>query len=359
MLFKEFKIMSNDIKTFRYLSTDFGDIPTYTFVMTARDLVNLHYVAVRGLDKEDGAVQRTLNTRRINDIKKFILEGHTFFNSFILNWTDKNFLPQINRNALTLSIPIINRGAQVIDGQHRIAGFEAAIAEDDSIGNRNVIITLCLGLNTKQAAEIFLNINTEQKPAPKSLIYDLFGELVEDENKAAINRATDLARALNENMESPLYNFIKFPGSPKRTQGIELSTVVSALKEHVNINGVLQAYKLKDFENQFKILLNFFSSIQYFYDKEGIWNNKNKNPFLKAVGLNGAIDFLMTKLVHLCAEKKSFTQDTMKKILSIDTSNLLTLESLKGIDGKTGRRKVKEYLELGSIENINSDEYEI
>ncbi|SUU53972.1 DGQHR domain-containing protein [Actinobacillus pleuropneumoniae] len=351
--------MGNNVKTFRYLATDFGDIPTYTFVMTAKDLVHLHYVAVRGVDKEDGAVQRTLNTRRINDIKKFILEGHTFFNSFILNWTDKNFIPEINTKELTLSIPIINRGAQVIDGQHRIAGFEAAIEEDNSIGNRNVIITLCLGLHTKQAAEIFLNINTEQKPVPKSLIYDLFGELVEDENKAAINRSTDLARELNENPESPLYNFIKFPGSPKRSQGIELSTVVSALREHVKMNGTLRNYRLETFDKQFKILLNYFLSIKYFYDTEGLWDNKNKNPFLKAVGLNGAIDFLMTKLIHLCAEKKSFTQNTMQKILAIDTSNLLTLESLRGIDGKTGRRKVKEYLESGSIYNINSDEYEI
>ena len=68
----------------------FGDIPAYTMNMKARDLIQIYYVAVRGQDEEAGAVQRVLNKRRIIDIKKYIQEGNTFFNSFIINWTEKS-----------------------------------------------------------------------------------------------------------------------------------------------------------------------------------------------------------------------------------------------------------------------------
>ncbi|MBL1917816.1 DGQHR domain-containing protein, partial [Klebsiella pneumoniae] len=84
---------------------------------------------------------------------------------------------------------------QVIDGQHRLAGLEEAMEEDPKVGEMDILVTLCESLTTPQAAKIFLNINTEQKPVPKSLIYDLFGELEDDETHA-INRITDIAREL-------------------------------------------------------------------------------------------------------------------------------------------------------------------
>lgn len=201
-----------EIIKYKYLKASFGETPTYTFTMKVKDVVSIYYVVVRGVDKEEGAIQRVLNKRRISDIKKFILGGHTFFNSFILNWTDNNFEPVINDEIILL--PISASSAQVIDGQHRIAGFEAAIEKDDSVGNRDIIITLCMHLTTPKASEIFLNINTEQKPVPKSLMYDLFGEVI-DEETHAVNRSTDIARYLNDGPDSPLYKLIKFPGSPR------------------------------------------------------------------------------------------------------------------------------------------------
>lgn len=341
---------------FKYLETYFGDTPTYTFVMTAKQLVDISYVAVRGVDNEPGAVQRTLNTRRINDIKNFILDGHTFFNSFILNWTDAKALPVIKNNSIEISL--VNRGAQVIDGQHRIAGFEAAMKESNEVGTRKIIVTLCISLTTSKAAEIFLNINTEQKPVPKSLIYDLFGELVDDDTHA-INRATDLARMLNEDIYSPFYNWIKFPGSPKRTQGIELSTFVSALKEHLKPKSTFSNYNLENIDAQYKAILNLFTAIKYFYDEAKIWDNKAKNPYLKAIGFNGAIDFFVSTLIRRCAERKSFKIETMKNIISLNKDDLITLEYLKGVDGKSGRRLIKENLEANSVDTLPSeDEYD-
>lgn len=342
--------------SYKCLSTEFGEIPAYTFSMKVKDLIPMYYVAVRGKDKEEGAVQRVLNSRRISSIKNYILEGNTFFSSFILNWTDQS--DNISVIDGIINVPEIPASIQVIDGQHRLAGFEAAMEEDASVGETEILVTLCSRLTTQAAARIFLNINTEQKPVPKSLMYDLFGE-IEDDETHAINRITDIARDLNDSKTSPFYKQIKFPGTPRGMGSIELSTIVQTLKEHVKPTGTFAKYKIKTYDNQRNLLENYFNSIKYYYDVHKIWNSKTKNPFMKAAGFGGAIDFLTEHLISKCVERKSFTIDTIKSIIALQESSLITWDELKNHDGKTARKKVKELLEENVLSSLPSqDEYE-
>eukprot|EP01012_Entosiphon_sulcatum_P014280 TRINITY_DN19328_c0_g1_i2.p1 TRINITY_DN19328_c0_g1~~TRINITY_DN19328_c0_g1_i2.p1 ORF type:complete len:184 (-),score=23.92 TRINITY_DN19328_c0_g1_i2:341-811(-) len=130
--------------------------------MKIKDVLTLFYVAVRNKDEEEGAVQRVLNKQRISAIKKYILEGNNFFSTFILNWTEKEIKPKFTDSEIT--IPLIPSSAQVIDGQHRLFGLQEAYKEDDSVGEKEILVTLCLNLSTQDAARIFVNINSEQKP---------------------------------------------------------------------------------------------------------------------------------------------------------------------------------------------------
>lgn len=341
----------------QYLETQFGSIPAYTLAMKAKHLIALHYVAVRGRDIEEGAVQRPLSVRRINDIRNYILEGNTFFNSFILNWTDENFPPTFA--AGKINVPLIPSAAQVIDGQHRITGLKQAIETNPDVGETDLLVTLCIGLSTSQAAKIFLNINTEQKPVPKSLIFDLFGEVVDDENHA-VNRAADLARDLNDDPESPLYKLIKFPGAPRGQGNIELSTFVSAFKDHLKPQaGTFYTYKIRTFDRQKAAISNFFQAIRDYYSEANIWDVPSKNPFLKAAGFNGAVDFFIESLVKRCAEKGSFSVAVMKQFIGLDKEGLVTWEELRGKDGKTARKTIKDLLESNLLNSLpDHDEYE-
>lgn len=339
-----------------YFATTFGDIPAYTFSISVKDLVFIHYVAVRGIDEEEGAVQRVLSKARISKIKNYILDGNTFFNSFILNWTDREH--PIELAGGKIEVPLVPSAAQVIDGQHRITGYEEAMKDRPAIGDQEVIVTLCRNLSTPQAARIFLNINTEQRPVPKSLIFDLFGE-VEGDPAHAINRATDIAEGLNDDPSSPLYRLIKFPGAPRGVGRIELSTFVSALKKHLEKDGEFYRVKLRSLDAQKAAVGNFFAAIKSFYESQKVWQSPTNNPFFKAAGFNGAIDFLCDKLLLKAAERKSFTIDTMRQILKLDESSLLTWDDLQGMDGKTARKKVAEYLS-SSLTSVlaDQDEYE-
>lgn len=344
-------------KEYKVLHAKFGDIPTYTFTMKVKDILSIYYVAVRGLDQEEGAVQRILNKSRITSIKNYILEGNTFFNSFIINWTDESFLPEIIDD--TMKLKLVHASAQVIDGQHRLAGLQAVCesGNHDDVEERDIVVTLCIGLTTKQAAEIFLNINTEQKPVPKSLMYDLFGEVVSDENHC-INRATDIAKALNDDKDSPLYKLIKIPGTPRGVGQIELSTFVAAFKDSFKKDGRFYSYKLQSFNSQKSVISNYFSAIKNSYMKKKLWDAASKNPFLKAAGFNGAVDFLLETLIAKCAEKKSFQVPVIMEIINFDENNLLLMEDIKGLDGKTSRKRVKEALEKNLIQSLLDDDRE-
>ena len=344
-----------DIRT-KTIKNEFSNILFYTQSMKVKDVVYIHYVAVRGKDQEEGAVQRVLNKQRIKSIKEFVLSGNMFVNTFILNWTEGRNLPVYDDDHII--IPLVPSSAMVIDGQHRLAGLQEAMNEDETIGEKEILVSICIQLLTKDAARIFLNINSEQKPVPKSLIYDLYG-IVEDDKEHAISRAKDIASELNENADSPYYKSIKFPGSPRGSGFIDLSTVISSLKNYLEPDGLFATYNLKDLNLQKQVIINYLSAIKYYYEKEGIWANRAKNPFLQNAGFYASIDFLAITIMPKCAEKKSFKIETFKSLLSLDSVPLLLQVDIKGMDGKSARKAVKEFLESSIIHNLpNQTDYE-
>ena len=337
----------------------FNDIKIFTFPMKVKDVAFLAYTAVRGVDDEEGAVQRVLSTKRINSIRDYVLGGQGFINTFILNWTYQAALPKYVKIKREISIPVVASAAQLIDGQHRLAGLEAAMKMDSKIGDRELLVSITVGLTTPQAAAIFLNINSEQKPVPRSLIYDLFGE-VDNNPDHLINRASDIADELNASADSPYLQLIEYPGTARGVGSIDLSTVVTSLKPLLGTDGAFSKIKIKNLALQKQVIMNYFKSVKFFYDKDGLWENKGANPFLKAAGFSGALDFLGDTLLLKCSEKKSFTEDTFRNFLKLDQDNLLLLSDIKNMDGKTAKKNVRDYLESNLSANIpDQDEYEI
>lgn len=343
---------------YKYITTRFFEHDIYTFPMKVGDLLQIQYVAPRGVSTEQGAVQRILNKKRISQIKDFILAGNSFVNTFILNWTDTENLPKIKKE--TLNIPLQGRRAQILDGQHRVAGLQEAVNVKPEISETEVLVSLCIGLKTQDAAKIFLNINSEQKPVPKSLIYDLFGEAVDDREQA-INRVTDIISFLNNNEESPYFQFVKYPGSPRTSGMIDLAIMVNAMKSYFEKDGAFDRLKLTEIETQQKIIINFYSVIKETYNKTNkIWDKKIENPFLKAAGFSGAFDFLIETLIPRCQADKSFSIDHMTTLMKLDSDDLITVTDIKSLDGKTAKKKIKSFFNDNFLQDVlsSSDEYE-
>lgn len=329
----------------QYITTQLGEIEAKIFTMKVKDILPIYYVAVRGRDDVPGAVQRVLNKRRINSIRDFVLEGNMFFNMFILNWVDVQ-CPIEMKNGKIL-VPQVSEGAQVIDGQHRLEGLKQAYEIKPEIGEKLVVVLLTEQLTTPEAARIFLNINTEQKPVPNSLVYDLFGEV--KEKNYYIVRANDIAKKLHEEIESPYYQCIKMPGAS--TGKVDLSTIVNVLKQFTKEQGVFEEYKLRDFESQYKIIFNFFSVVRSYYEKEGNWL-KSTNPFMTNAGCYAGIEFMCKELIPKCVERKSFEISTIRELLPLENDGLLYKDELKNKQGKEQRTIVYQYLKSAFLKDV-------
>ena len=340
----------------RFVKMSVGTIDIYTFPMTVNDLAKISYVAVRGRDKEEGAVQRVLNKKRISSIKQYVLDGNMFVNSFVINWNDENYVPEIIDDQII--IPLVDSVAQLIDGQHRLEGLKEAVKVDESINNKTLLVSMVIGLKTKEAAKIFININSEQKPVPKSLKLDLYG-VTEDDKNFAITRSGDIAKELNENVDSPFYNLIKYPGNPRGKGKIDLSTVVSVLKKYVDVDGKFVENNIRDLNLQSQFIINYFSSIKYHWEKEDMWGNASQNVFFKASGFIAAVEFFFEYVFPKCVDKKSFKLDYLISLFDFTKTTLITNNDIKGSDGKSARKMIIDNLKEGLItEAPQENEYE-
>lgn len=311
-----------------------------TLVLSAADITRISYVARRGEDEEEGAVQRILNPSRIASIRDFILAGGVFPTSIVLNWT--NDAPPLKTTRNMLTIPLCPRSAQIIDGQHRVLGLAAAIEKNKSIGQLELPVSLYKGLSTKDSADIFLSINTEQKPVHRSLVFDLYKVASNYVIDPAALRAGDLASELNEAGPSPYRGYIKFPGTPKGQKGLALSTIVSALKPLVEDKGVFEQVGLTELPIQTQFLINFFSVLRDAYGAD--WELPT-NVFRMAAGFVGAIEFIKNKLVVHCNITGDFTKSAISKVLPIEVGSLIRRDAIEGLQGRRAFNQISESLE--------------
>lgn len=307
--------------------------------MSAKTLSEISYTAVRGVDDEVGAVQRILIERRIKGIKEFILSGGDFPAAIVLNWTNHEDIV-IKDNSIEFEVK--NRVAQIIDGQHRIAGMKAAIKDDPTLETLNVPVVIYLNLSTKECADIFLAINTEQKPAPRSLVYDLYGISSDTTIDPASSRARDIAEYLNKEELSPYFGKIKFPGEKRRKGGIALSTAVSAIKPLVAEKAIFEQVGITELSLQFKCFYNYFSAIANNYAED--WDT-NFNAFQYAAGFSAACEFYVNKIIPYCNQKKSFTQGTIEEVLDIRKNGLIKQDEVSKISGKEAIRVIIDRLD--------------
>ncbi|MCG8276385.1 DGQHR domain-containing protein [Stenotrophomonas sp. NLF4-10] len=317
-----------------------GDREFYLAALKARQLVSISYVAIRGVDDEEGAVQRIFNRDRLASLRKFALTEGSYPSTIVLNWTAAA-RPVFDDGELKLDEA--SRSAQIIDGQHRVEGLRAALEEKDDLGDLEVPVSIYVGLNTRACADIFLSINTEQRPVPRSLVFDLFGEASDVVVDAAAVRARDIAMALNNLEESPYYQNIKMPNQPIRKGGIALSTAVSALKPLVEDKGIFEQIDAYELGVQQRIVLNFFVALSSRYGS--YWNEKT-NAFQFAAGFIGAVDFLKLKIIPACnaLNPRDFSVENISNMLTISAENRIRQEELKGFGGKDAPRIVFDRL---------------
>jgi DGQHR domain-containing protein len=325
-----------------------------SFILTAipaKLLASISYAAVRHQDQEEGAVQRVLNPSRIGGIKAFALQGGDFPASIVLNWVKST----LKRRGDRVEIPDETRAAQILDGQHRVAGLAEAIKEQPSIADMLIPVAIYEGLDTRSSANIFLSINTEQRPVPRSLVFDLYAVASEELVDQAAVRARDIALALGER-DQAYEGLIKLPNQGRQRGGIALSTAVSAIKPLVEEKSSLEQVGAYSLEVQTAIFKNFFNVLADKYGEH--WTEKD-NAFLYAAGFTGAVEFLQLKVIPFCALRNSFKKDVIAAALKLDVSDRIKQEEVKGLGGKDAPKRVFDRLNGFFVPEDNKGAFEV
>lgn len=269
----------------------------YTFIMNSDTLLSIAYVSA---DERENGVQRPLSEKRIKDVGKFIdSEDGVFANNIILNLPPECvFEEQGDNNHGYINIPMKEKSAWVVDGQHRLFGFQEAR------NNYELLCSAFIGLDVKRQAEIFITINTQQKGIPASVIYDLLPIVKDAEFKKT--RSQSLVKQFNEDPESPFYNEIKMLGVGKGL--VSQATFAKNIEKLINPNGGVLAPYTESV--QYKILNNYFGAFKAIFNEE--WGS-NKYVLTKTVGI-AAMCGVFPKVHELC--KRNFKKENILTILN-------------------------------------------
>lgn len=197
------------------VSQPVGDF--YCGVMNASDVTRISEADVREIQEDDVGkylgIQRELKPDRVKQISSYIkgLDA-TFPSSIILSINEENVNWDEKLKVITL---VSNEGeddkiASILDGQHRLAGFNESNFEfenpDGSWSPFQLLVTIFVGADISTQAGIFATVNLAQTKVNKSLVYDLQALA---EARSPERTCHDIAVILNKEETSPFYRSIK------------------------------------------------------------------------------------------------------------------------------------------------------
>lgn len=211
-----------------------------------------------GLFRPSGP-QRKVAEKRPEQIAKYISSGMAAFpNSIIIgaNLTDEGFLLEEAKwewNVVDGKLIVQDeaRVAAIIDGQHRLQGYELIRQQNptDVCLEDELVCSVYLNLPITYHAQLFATINTTQRKVPKNLIYQLY-QIDMDEKQPKYWSpevlSVYLARALGLDPNSPLHNKLVLAidkgESPSSNEWkVSLSAVVE---------GLLKLYSSRPFDDR-------------------------------------------------------------------------------------------------------------
>jgi len=313
----------------------------YAFVMNSKTLREIAYVSRRDPMNPQG-YQRYHRKKRLKDVGEYIKKPRaTFPNSIIVNLDPQKarFEAAAEGNRGTIVIPKERGVAWIIDGQHRLYGFEHSEGKEFDL-----LVAAYLGLSISDQATIFKIINSTQKGVSPSLIYDLI-DLTKDAEYLD-ERAHEIVKALNEDDDSPWKGEIKMLGVGKGI--VSQAAFIGELKR------LLQDPIFKEYPagEQIKILKDYFTVLKELFPTA--WLSK-KHVLCKTLGLAATLLIMPKVLIH-CRIRNSFAKDTIQDILQgitmiqiptetgLETINFSS-KQLGAFGGRKGQRRLAEILE--------------
>jgi DNA sulfur modification protein DndB len=290
--------------------------PVYVVVISGRWLLEHTTPSWRLKDPMKG-FQRIVKEDRARQIARTILDRERAFPNAITLATDaRDFKRSDNQIVLPDKTKFL-----VVDGQHRL--WAQKFSEKD--GQYACIIHL--NKTEKEMAELFLEINENQRRVPSSLRWDLV-RLVRPEGDEAAVTASELVYALVNRQDSPFHISIDLTGEQK-----DLSIKQGSLAPEIKTL-VARAKKVLDptFDEYVSLLIRFFSAVRSL-NPSG-WGDPS-STYYKARVLRALIRVLTDIVLDVKSLDKLTALFLLEKLKKIDPLTLSD-ERIRASQGSAG-----------------------
>lgn len=226
------------------LRAKMGDHTYFSFSITPEYLLKVAYVSHRAKGKASDVdtYQRMIKKSRLKKIRDYISNDGIFPTNIVINLEEdkrKKARFEPAEQALQgdsaggdfgiLHLSPSYRFAWIIDGQHRLFAYSGHKKAATSYLN----VLAFVGLPPSDQAQLFIDINNEQKSVKRNLLVELYAELnwdAEDEKTRVNAIVSKVIQSLNERKNSPFWGRILLSDDRRTEQRcISLESVFHAL----------------------------------------------------------------------------------------------------------------------------------
>ncbi len=277
-----------------------------TFFLTKMTPFLLNKIANKNLSvykDEVNGLQREKDKNKISEIKKYLKEDKyaSFPNTIIIAIRDDLSVEEplfIFDEDDNLSIAYEQDIANIIDGQHRLAGFDE---NDESF---ELPVTVFINLPLGEQAKLFAKINSTQTKVNLDIVYENF---FKSNERSREKTSYFVVKTLNEKYSSPWFGRIKTLSD--RSGDLAQGSMAKFIdKRLLSDNGPLNDLYINERDQEiFNILFNYFSAVKETFPIA--WENKSDNYILtKTTGFNG---FMLYLIELLKREEKAYGDMTI------------------------------------------------
>lgn len=309
-------------------------------------------------------IQREINPDKVKYIKDYLTSvDATMPNSIILNITNDKI---VSKSEEFITIKQTKDTFTIIDGQHRLKGFE-----NNKI-NFDLSISFFIDLPKEDQSRVFVTINSEQTKVDPSISF-----YQESKEKYCTPRkmVADLSIMFAKDLDSPWKNKIKLIGkkdelsenaaislsafaqrilnyiyNDKKNFNILRNQIISTANHSPNLDDsdlyggsfLWEFFCTQDDSSLYKILLNYFNALKSIFESD--WESKG-SILTKTTGYNAVMD-LFEKLYKEGYESgtlnEEFFYNKLKPLKELD--NTINSETYGASGGKASRDLYKVLL---------------
>jgi DGQHR domain-containing protein len=329
--------------------------PLYMFALPSDILRDICWVLPRSRDNPT-EIQRKLDKAKLQKIGLFLGQENSFLpNSIILNLTSQViFQPSGDEKSGILIFPSdgsenkgkditekTNKYGYILDGQHRLVGFDYAPGVVFDLP-----VTAFIDADQSLGKKVFTDINSNQTKVSMILLQAIqfeIGEL-EPERQASVS----VTKRLGDQIDSPFHGMVKF--NPDERGKISAVTLASNIRPIIGLDGPLNE---KNENQRVQILRNYFQAFKELYPDA--WNSKT-HVLTKTIGLY-VMCGIFRQVYQKCERYEGRSTETtafknqLKGLLSVpefdwSSSKFGSMTNRKGIEAL--RRAVLRVLPLES-----------